>query len=548
MPSVKQSEGVNVKTMLDEAMQRHRGGELAVAEVLYREVLKSDPKNFDALHLLAVIGHQAGQTSDSLELFAQAHQQRPNEAPMLVNYGAALRKAGRYDDAIAMYDKVLFAEPQHPEALYNKAQSLADLFRYEESADYCRRCLALNPRDAEVLSALGNALKNTGRPDDAIVHYDAAIAINPRYVIAIIAKAEVFRNWGKTAASLELYEQALRIDPRNPLARVHRSVALLKLGRLDEGWKDYDGRFWYMMDERETSRRPVPPMYWDGENLDGKSIQVWTEQGIGDEIIYANALPDLIARAGCVVLECAPRMVPVFRRSFPDLEVVGWAEQSKSRLPASKVNYQVAIGSVGRYLRPNFESFPRHDGYLKADPVKTEMFKSRYGPGPLVGISWRSARKQLQAHKSAALSAWSELLRIPGLRFVNLQYGDCAAEIAEVEQNIGVSIINDALVDPLKDMDGFFSQVAAMDLVLSVSNSTIHVAGSLGVPAWLFLPSSGKGLLWYWFLEREDSPWYPSVRLLRQTEDLKIRPNWWIEVLARARAELGEWALRQGRT
>ncbi len=179
---------------------------------------------------------------------------------------------------------------------------------------------------------------------------------------------------------------------------------------------------------------------------------------------------------------------------------------------------------------------------MKADPDRTAALRARYqaiAPGNLVvGLSWRSKNDRIGKSKSADISAWSEIFRVPGVTFVNLQYGDCADDLAAVQQVFGVRVIQDHEIDPLKNMDDFFAQVGAMDLVITTSNTTVHVAGSLNVPAWLLL-STGLASLWYWFLSGEDSPWYPSVRILRRLAGTaRGDAPWWHDVIARAGYDL----------
>jgi hypothetical protein len=249
--------------------------------------------------------------------------------------------------------------------------------------------------------------------------------------------------------------------------------------------------------------------------LTGKSILIWTEQGLGDEILFASMLPDVIARAGRCIIECSPRMAPVFARSFPAAQVRAYQRAHVPVSPAPAADYQIAIGDLGRFLRGDFAAFPRHHGYLKADAAKAAALRARYQavkPGNVVvGLSWRSGNKDIGVLKSADLAEWAAILGLPGLTFVNLQYGDSSVDVAAVRARLGVGIYHDDTVDPLKSMDDFFAQVAAMDLVISTSNTTIHAAGSLNVPVWLI----DAGGLWYWFRERADSPWYPAMRIFR---------------------------------
>jgi len=222
-------------------------------------------------------------------------------------------------------------------------------------------------------------------------------------------------------------------------------------------------------------------------------------------------------------------MVPIFARSFPQAKVAGYENQAAPVTPAGACDYQISAPSLGQFVRQDVADFPRHTGYLKADPARTAALRARYEAlapsNRIVGLSWRSKNAVIGESKSADLSTWTGILTTPGVTFVNLQYGGCAADLSAVKEALGVDIFHDGDVDPLKNMDDFFAQVAAMDAVVSTSNTTVHVAGALGVPTWLIL-MRGPVSMWYWFLTGEQSPWYPSVRIARCLVDVST-PEWW---------------------
>ena len=203
--------------------------------------------------------------------------------------------------------------------------------------------------------------------------------------------------------------------------------------------------------------------------------------------------------------------VVTVQRSFPTVHV---APRTTTDLGA--FDFKFALADAARYLRPDFASFPQRESFLTADPQRVAAIKSRLPQGRNVGISWRSASPSTGAFKSMTLADWQPVLSVPGVRFHSLQYGDTAADIAAARARTGIEVVTDPTVDPLTDLDGFAAQVAAMDLVISVSNTTVHFAGGLGKPAWTLVPH-GHGAHWYWFRDRADSPWYPRMKLFRQS-------------------------------
>jgi hypothetical protein len=257
---------------------------------------------------------------------------------------------------------------------------------------------------------------------------------------------------------------------------------------------------------------------------------LWAEQGIGDQILHGSMIADLASSALAVTLEVDRRLVPLFRRSFPRVTLVPY--KTPPAAGAGDHDCQAPLGSLGRWLRPSFESFPRRS-FLEPDPRRRDEYRHRLtGERTVVGISWKSANREFGPHKSMALRDWLPILRVPCLRFVDLQYGDTASERRDAEQHAGARIEHLPDLDLHGDLDGLAALCAACDLVITTSNVTAHVAGALGRPVWQMVPT-GIGRLWYWFSNRADSPWYPGMRLFDQTA-----PGRWRETLGAVAREL----------
>ncbi len=519
----------------------HNQGHLGLAEACYRQVLSLDANDVNALHLLGVVALQSNKFEDAIRLIKSAASKRPREFPILVNLGAAFRAAGQNAEAVKIYETAIKLNPKSSAVHFNLGKAFMDLGDFEKSIASYARSIALDPKDPDAYINIGNVYKAKGEGDAAIAAYEKALRLTP-IATAFGNIGAVLIDRSQFEEALVMLDKALALDPKDSDIKLKRALTALRLARFKEGWSDYEIRF--LSDKERIARCPPPPNYWRGEDLGGKTILVSSEQGLGDEILYASLLPDLIARAGRCIFECSARMVPVFKRSFPEATVLAYQKPGQSTTPAAGLDFQTTICSLGQYFRPDFNHFPRHDGYLKADAARVASLRARYeaiAPGHLiVGVSWSSKNQSFGGSKSADLSSWADVLNVPGVTFVNLQYGDCAADLKAVKDALGVDVFHDTEVDPLKDMDAFFAQVAAMDLVITTSNTTVHVAGSLNVPTWLLLPS-GSACLWYWFTEREDTPWYPSVKLFRRPA---IEPGkksgevWWRDGIARMSALL----------
>jgi len=332
----------------------------------------------------------------------------------------------------------------------------------------------------------------------------------------------------------DFYRAALNLDPENDFAQYNFGLYCLSLGRLGEGWGGYERR--WQMKGFNALRHQSPQRPWHGDPVAGQSMVVWQEQGVGDVILYAGLIPDLLARGPRLILECEARLVSLLARSFPQAQVV---MRSDIVHPATlETHWQSPLGSLCRWLRPGHEDFKWRGAYLKPDGKRVSEFRERYrrlGDGPVIGISWRSGNYKVGTRKSLHLSALAPLLKLPGAVFVNLQYGDCKEDLESLARDSGIRLYTDDAVDALKDLDVFAAQVAAMDLVISTSNTTVHFAGALDIPVWTMLPG-GDALLWYWFRGIETSAWYPSMRLFRQDS-----PGDWSGPIDRIKALLPEF-------
>lgn len=554
------------------ALGRAQYGE---AKMFFQRAVAAGPLvpdvHFNFGNLLAT----TGEFDAAVMSYTRAIELSPDHLRGHVSLSQCLLSLRRFDEAISILKKAEKIEPANADIQLLLSNASADIDRLQDALLHIRRAIALNPT-AEYYSTLGDLLCRAQNFDDALIAHQAAMARKPEdpailynygaslhaakrldeaakvflqalerspgFIKAYIGLAKVYEHRGQFDLAVRTLRDALSRDPASADIRFKLSVLQLAAGDFAEGWANYAYR---MADSKALyPRRASPPSYWSGENLAGKNILVWTEQGLGDEILHAGMIPDIVAQAGSCVIECSPRLMPVFARSFPTAKVVAYQRPNIAVTSARDVDYQIAAGDLGRFVRADFAVFPHHLGYLKADLGRAALLRERYGAvargNLLVGLAWRSSNKEVGALKSATLVDWGALLSVPGVTFVNLQYGDCTAELAAVRSSLGVDIVWDRNINPLEKMDDFFDQVAAMDLVISTSNTTVHVAGSLNVPVWL-IDAAGPGALWYWFRAREDSPWYPAMRIFRNKKQRLKRVDgpWWRQNIEAVAEQLG---------
>ena len=474
----------------------------------------------------ALADQQAGRLDEAEQAYRQALSQDPKAFVAHVNLGVVLHDQGRLEDAAESFDNALAINPDVAEVHYGLGLVLQDRDEKADAEAAFRRAVEINPDYSEALNGLAIALEKQGHREQAAATFERALTADPGFAEAHNNLGNLQHRHGNLEEALAAFRRAIEINPEYAEAHRNLSHVLLLAGRLDEGWKEFRWR-WRCRDF-PSATRPFPQPPWTGEPVDGKTVLVWGEQGVGDEVHFAAMVPDLIDAGAKVVLECEHRLAPLFGRSFPEAKCVALENPPAAETMGDDIYFQVPSGNLGQWLRPDLDSFPDRVSYLVADEDRVAELKDRYRDGTgdrLVGIAWISKNPEIGKDKSMALADWRPLTEIEGIRFVDLQYGDTADERAEFERETRTLIIHDDAIDQMADVDAFAAQVAAMDLVISVSNTTVHLSGALGVPTWVLLNTLP---LCVWMAEGEDSPWYPSLRLIRQSE-----AGEWADVIGR---------------
>lgn len=521
------------------------------AEELLGRILDAVPDQADALHLLGVILAQSGRVKQAEARLAAAAAHR-DIAEYHASHGLALALLGKVDEAIDAYRRALGRNPAHADAKRALGELLLDRGRrlciaeddLAAAADL-REALDYAPDHAEIALWLGTALLESGRYDaaaaayrrtltldpaaaaawtnlavsgrgDAITCCARAGAVNPASGEVRAAYSEALSQNGKPEEALREARKALQFLPDLPVLRMAYAMAALKLGRLAEGWRYFDAR-WRVGESKLKGGRPTLPMpTWDGGPVAGPLL-VWAEQGLGDEIMYASLLPELTARGFDIVLWTDSRLHSLIARAQPTLKLSPRPDSDPRQEAAAA---EIAMGDLPRLLRSELTDFPpERSPVLKADPAAVAAARARWDRGDgalLVGVSWRSANKRYGSLRSIDLAALAGALADVGssrpVRLVSLQYGDVAADI-ESAKAAGFTVEADAAVDAGNDIDGLAALICALDVTVSIDNTTAHLAGALGAPVWTLLPFNAD---WRWMSARADSPWHPGMRLFRQ--------------------------------
>ncbi|MDH1010613.1 hypothetical protein N5J43_12170 [Pseudomonas nicosulfuronedens] len=436
---------------------------------------------------------EATEFSDQLAQARTWYQQRPNlwRFKLYIN---ALQSAQQNEEAEKLLLETLQGKldaSQQTWILCALSKLYFDTGRYHDCIACCQLGLEASPDDVRLHFNMATALEQVARYEDAFRHYQVVLDKDPQHV-----------------------------GTHNNLG-----LLMLRLKEFEAGWPHYEWR-WPASQQNQQQVFNIPQ--WQGEPLQGKSLLVWAEQGIGDHIMFASMLPSLLALGGRICFESYARLDPILNRSFPQVEFIR-REQSGTvndgvqmlyRQNWPRCDFHIPMGSLGRWLRPDLPSFASPSGYLKADQAGAQAKREEYSklfPGKrLIGLSWRggtNVSNDMQSRR-ITMSELARLSSLPGVQFINLQYGDTLLERYEA-QILGLNIHHDPSVDPLTSMDAQANQLAALDTVLSIDNTTVHLAGALGIPTYVLLQLNPN---WRWALNDSQSYWYPSVHLVRNLE------------------------------
>jgi len=476
-----------IHAKFQQALALHQTGQLAQAQALYQDILKVQPKHFDALHLLGVAAYQAKNSQRAVELIRQAIKLNPNSASAHSNLGLALHELKQFDDAVHSYD----------------------------------RALALKPDFAEAHSNRGNSLQKVNRISEAVVSYSMAVEHRPNYAEAHTNLGAAFRELGQLSAALSHFEQALLLNPNYADAKWNKSLTLLLNGNFFDGLPLYEWR-WYGEPFASKKRSFSQPLWLGHKPLAGKSVLLYSEQGLGDTLQfcrYAKLVADLGAS---VILEVQPPLIKLLD-SIAGVSVL----VSKGEL-LPRFDYQCPLMSLPLAFKTDLGDIPSTHSYLSSDPAKTARWSAKLGnkTKPRIGLVWSGSSTHHNDHNRSMLLA--DLMRqLPlGYEYVSLQKDIRDTDRSELDGR-------ENLLHFEHDLNDFADTAALcslMDLVVSVDTSVAHLSGALGKPTWVLLPYTPD---WRWMLGRNDSPWYPTLALYRQV----VAGNW-DDVLNRVATDL----------
>jgi len=497
---------ISAEQALQIALSFDHAGQFAVSEGWYRRILEAQPDHAEALHRLGAIELSTGRYGEASGHIAQAIAKCPVEPAYYSNLGEAYRRLGRFEDAVAQFQQALALNPDFADAHLNLGGALADLGRFDEAILSCRQALALRPEWPLAQNNLGRSISGKGQPLQATHWYLRSLEGEPANPEAHNNLGNAYAQLGQWNEAIASFRRAIALEPRHVGAHWNLSQALLTVGRYGEGWPEYEWRIPFL-----RSRPNRCGARWNGGRVDGQSLLLHSEQGCGDTLQFLRYVPLALARAGALrlALECQTELTRLVAGTFgPDVEVI--AEKDFGRTISVECDHHLSLLSLPLVLG-KFSPWHPATPYLCADRNLRAAWRERLNCGSRlrVGLAWAGNPGHVHdSRRSLHSESLLPIMRVPGVDFYNLQVDPHGEPI---------QLKSAGLIDFTRQLSDFAETaalVATLDLVISVDTAVVHLAGALGCPVWTLLPFAPD---WRWGLNGQDTPWYPTMRLFRQS-------------------------------
>jgi Flp pilus assembly protein TadD len=467
---------------MQNAVNLHRAGRLGEAEAIYRQVLEADRKNVNALYLLGLMTQATRRFEESAELFRRATKINPTSAKYWINLGlsAGGMGLGRTDEALVAF----------------------------------RKAVALDPNISAAWNNLGNELRNDGKPAEALDCYRKAMALEPNFVDAQSNIGASLQDLGDLPGAIEAFAKSVAIQPDYATGHWNLGFTQLLNGQFERGWMEYEWRF---KAESVSPPRNFAQHLWDGGPIAGRTLLIHAEQGFGDTIHMVRYIPLIAERmkreGGCrIILECPAPLARLMQR------LPGGAEIIPSGHPLPTFDVHLPTLSLPLVFRTDLNSIPADIPYLSADPIATDLWATKLPPSggrKRIGLVWAGRpENKNDRNRSITLQQLAPLANAP-VQFISLQKGSAAEQLRNPPA--GMEIFDAS--DEIYDFADTAALIAHLDLVIAVDTAVAHLAGAMGKPVWVLTPFSPD---WRWLMNRDDSPWYPTLRLFRQ----KVLRQW----------------------
>ncbi|HEY9850039.1 MAG TPA: tetratricopeptide repeat protein [Leptolyngbyaceae cyanobacterium] len=509
-----------IEILEKEGIQRLEAGKYEQAEKIYCQIIELAPNYAIAYKNLGNALLNQGKLEDAIAYYQQGLALAPNDAITYYHLGIVFHQQDKIQEAIDCYQKSLAISPDSATVFNNLGNAWQRKGKLEEAIACYQQSLILDSNQILTYHNLGSALNAQGKVDEALATFQKALALDPNYVESYHNLAIFYQDNRQYNEALACCDRALEIEPNNAEIHWNRALNLLKLGVYEQGFIEYEWRW----QRKNNHPRTLPKPIWNGSDLTGKTILLQAEQGMGDIIQFIRYIPLLLEQASKIIVECHPPLVKLLKTMKGIYKVVAIGEE----LPEFDV--YIPILSLPRILKTNLETIPAQIPYLTPlESVSVQLDKLAKSDFK-VGIVWAgNPEHPSDRRRSSSLHYFIQLLDLPNIAFYSLQKGLKASEISQISSSL-------PLIDLSNQINNFADTAAVitqMDLVITVDTAVAHLAGALGKPVWVLLCYNSD---WRWIIDRDDTPWYPTMRLFHQNN-----PGDWQEVLERVRQSLTEF-------
>lgn len=523
--------------LFEEAKRCLDANDMAGCEIRCRKILAARPADLPVMQLLGNTLLGTGRAREASEIFIEALRVDPESAELLHQLANTHLALAELEEARREIEGAFARAPSSVKIRVTFAAVCGAQGEYALSEQHSRAALRLEPDSLHALTNLGTALIEQGRIDEARMAYDEAVRLAPGDPFVCIARGAMSLEVdGRVDEGIEWFRKAQRLQPGLSRAEVKEASALLLSGRYAEGWERYEARKQHSSIGFELYES-IHLRDWDGSALGGRSIVLYGEQGLGDEIMFSSCVPEVLAQTDTCHFLCHERLTGLFARSFSDATVIGWRRQGRDTkaIEVPRADFKCALGTLPRYLRGSREAFPDHNGYLLPDPSRVARWQNRLGelgPGVKMGISWQGGVPHTgKGRRSLGLRHLEPILRMPGISWISFQYTECRAELEQFFEDTGIRIHH--WQEAIDDLEEHAALAAAVDHRVSVCTTFAHLCGALGKSVWILAPHVPE---WRYGMEGTTMAWYPSARIYRQA-----RPRQWNEAIERLGADLHEF-------
>jgi tetratricopeptide (TPR) repeat protein len=486
---------------------------------VFELIISIKPDDYNGYYNLAGFLHKQKKYEQSLLNYYKVLELHTDNINAIYNIGAILIDTKNYQNAVQYFQKVIESQPNSDDALNNLGFLYLELDDLKNAIEFLNKALSINSNNFNALNNLGKAYEKKSLFLEAIKCFDGVISLKPDYAEAYSNRGVALQELKQIDEAINCFDKAISLDPENAEANHNKSLILLLRGEFEKGWELYKWRWGISASSTERFHTKIP--HWDGINSDNSlNVFLWAEQGIGDEIFYFGILKNFFKIDSRVIISADKRLHGIFKRSMPKVEFID-RKKIDTEFIESTIDFQAPMGDLGYFYSVNkiFDA-NQHKPFLQVNNFssvgvekRNHVFKGKI----LCGLSWKSANKDIGLSKSLNLIELAPLLLIDNVEFVSLQYGSTKDEIEYIQKIIGKKIhIMDEL-DIYNDIDGLLSLISDCDFVVTTSNITAHLTGSIGKKGMVLLPFS-KGKIWYWHSGEGQSTWYPSLQLASQTQ------------------------------